>query len=436
MNRQLRILLLSSQPPARSANLARDMIAALEESGHEVDFLTALPFEGMDDRHGSVYGERDLRRLGWKKFLRRMAHAWEKLTSRNRSGITIVNLHEDRPPVAAERVAERIGSRYDLVLTLFWQDMITARTLDAVYRKLRCPILIHAVDMFPITGGCYYFRQCTRYTEGCGCCPALRSTNPKDATRCNYLYKKKVYDEIECAYLGNSWMIGHVERTDLFSRSLVRKSLMLINEKTFAERDAAEARSRLGIGSGKRFVLFAGAQRITEKRKGFDYLVEAIDRFTASLTEVQRAETVLILAGRNKEKIDLQSLFRIELREVGMLDTEHLALAYAASTVFLSPSIDDAGPSMVNQSLMCGTPVVAFATGVALDLVEEGVSGYRARYRDAEDFARGLRTIYDLSGEEYRQLRASCREKALAECSFGAFAKNIERIYAEFRPEE
>ena len=434
MNTKRNILLLSSQPPQRSANLALDMIAALKQNGHDVDFLTVFESGVKDEGFLSVYDKRGKRLLSLKKLFRRIARVWKKLLPKNDSGIRIVNLREEKPPVNERDVVRKIEKKYDLVITLFWEDMITARTLRVVYDKLRCPILIYAVDMFPMTGGCFYFRQCTRYAEQCGKCPALGSKDENDRTRINYRYKKAVYDSIECAYLGNSWMLGYVARTDLFNHSLLRKALILINERTFAVRDASQARQRFGIGKEKKFVLFAGAQRITEKRKGFDYLVEAMHLFAQGLSEQERSEAVLLLAGMNKEKTDMQRLFDVEVHELGMLGTEDLALAYSAASVFVSPSVDDAGPSMVNQSLMCGTPVVAFATGVALDLVEEGVSGYRARYRDAADFCRGIRSVHALSPHQYADLRRSCRETALRHCSFAAFAANIERIYSEFRP--
>lgn len=410
------------------------MIDALQQNGHKVDFLTAFEFAGMNEQFMSVYGRQDRLRLSLQKFFRRMTRVWKKLRPKNRSGIRIVNLKEELPPVNPDHVVRRIGKRYDLVITLFWEDMMTARTLKAVYDKLHCPILIYAVDMFPMTGGCFYFRECRRYTDRCGKCPALNSTRDNDPTRLNYLMKKSVYDSIECAYLGNSWMLGYVDQTDLFRNSLVRKALILVNEHTFDVRPADEARRRFGIGEEKKFVLFAGAQRIAEKRKGFDYLIESMRLFAQGLSEQQRRQVVLLLAGMNKEHTDLHALFDIEVIEAGMLGTEDLSLAYSAASVFVSPSVDDAGPSMVNQSLMCGTPVVSFATGVALDLVEQGVSGYRAQYRDAADLARGIRSVYDLNDSAYRTLRASCRQTALRHCSFSAFAANIEKIYSEFRP--
>ena len=46
-NKKYKILMISGYPPSRSANLAQDVITALEEDGHEVDFLTTYSFPGQ-----------------------------------------------------------------------------------------------------------------------------------------------------------------------------------------------------------------------------------------------------------------------------------------------------------------------------------------------------------------------------------------------------
>ena len=68
---------------------------------------------------------------------------------------------------------------------------------------------------------------------------------------------------------------------------------------------------------------------------------------------------------------------------------------------------------MVNQSIMCGTPVVSFAQGVSLDIVISGKTGYRARLKDSGDMAKGLYDILKMPDAEYAKMKNSCREIAL-----------------------
>lgn len=78
--------------------------------------------------------------------------------------------------------------------------------------------------------------------------------------------------------------------------------------------------------------------------------------------------------------------------------------------VFVCPTLADGGPMMVRQSLMCGTPVVAFPVGVSTLLVESGTTGYLAEYGKAEDLARGIDAICDMSKEEYTNMVQTCRK--------------------------
>jgi len=94
-----------------------------------------------------------------------------------------------------------------------------------------------------------------------------------------------------------------------------------------------------------------------------------------------------------------------------------LALAYQAADVFVCPSIEDSGPLMVNESIMCGTPVVSFDIGVALDLVFTGKTGYRAKMKDSLDLSQGIKFILELSENKAQEMRSNCRSLALKKYS-------------------
>jgi glycosyltransferase involved in cell wall biosynthesis len=82
-------------------------------------------------------------------------------------------------------------------------------------------------------------------------------------------------------------------------------------------------------------------------------------------------------------------------------DEEHLSLVYAACDVFAFPSREDNAPLTVGESLLSGTPVVAFPIGNVPDLVHHLETGYLARFDDVDDFAAGL--AWALSAPRSRQ---------------------------------
>jgi len=94
-------------------------------------------------------------------------------------------------------------------------------------------------------------------------------------------------------------------------------------------------------------------------------------------------------------------------------DDRMVSLVFQASDVFACPSIDDVGPMMINEAFMCGTPVVAFDSGVAVDLIISENVGYVAQHCNAEDFSLGLSKVLwgkrenNISGK-VGELREAC----------------------------
>ena len=105
-------------------------------------------------------------------------------------------------------------------------------------------------------------------------------------------------------------------------------------------------------------------------------------------------------------------------RHIGYLDGDcELAEAYQMATMFVSSSIEDSGPLMINESIMCGTPVVSFDMGVAKDLVINGETGYIAELRNIKDLANGIIKVINLENQKFIKMKKKCREIGLKKSS-------------------
>lgn len=444
INKKLQILVVSSESPFKySAQLARDVIASLEEGGHNVDLLTKYADERFTPSMQSVLDFPEpclmkrpgivsclkkivpfLRKIHKPAFLRKSG-VWHK------EGYLIFDRDERYPSVPVEQVVAKITTSYDLVIVLFWQNLLTAATLEAIYQKLGTLVLLMAVDMGPLTGGCHYFWDCRHFLSGCGCCPAIGSSRKEDFTYMNLLYKQQVYDSIRCVFLGNTWMNEFARQSTLFRNRPLATVYPVINENRFRPLDHTdEVRRHFGIDPKYTFILFAGSCVIEDKRKGFTYLKTAFAYLRQRMSRDDLSCVALVFAGHTQQS--LQSCFPVKVYQLRYLDFADLARMYALSDVYLSPTIQDAGPMMVNQALMCGTPVVAFDMGVAKDLVRSGETGYRARYKDVVDFSNGIQVMLATSLEERTQMAIACRRIALETCSYTAFRQRIEKCYSDY----
>ena len=439
MNKKYKVLFISSFPPERSAGLAIDYINALEEVGHEVDFLTLKGFPGQKENQYSIYKQTTSSKLAGMSNNNRLLAVIRTLKNRlfpyknelppymvkNGAGL-IVNINEKEPPIPAEIVTEKITKDYDFIITLFLQNMISAHSFLKIFEKTKSPIIILGVDMFAFTGGCFYFGDCRRFRKQCGKCPILESNDSNDQTHLNWKYKKYVYNNIKCVFCSNTHSVRYAKESGIFSRYCVHH--ILIDEKKFIPRNTEVCKKECNIPQEKRFVMFCGFSGMgLNKTKGYDYLLKSVNKFADNLNSDDKKSVILVIAGN--EDRDFFDKFNVETYYFGRASMNQLISLYSAATVFLSPSVDDAGPSMVNQSIMCGTPVVSFNIGTAIDVIDNGVNGYKANLRDEDDFAKGIRMIYELSEVELQKYKNNCREIALKFNSRKSFVNNIEKAY-------
>ena len=114
---------------------------------------------------------------------------------------------------------------------------------------------------------------------------------------------------------------------------------------------------------------------------------------------------------------DIEFEWPYQTRFLGFLNSEKdLAEAYQASDLFLCPSIEDSGPMMINESIMCGVPVVCFDMGVAADLVINLQTGFVAELGNSRQLAVGIETILRLTAQEKELMDNKCRKLALSKC--------------------
>ena len=168
-------------------------------------------------------------------------------------------------------------------------------------------------------------------------------------------------------------------------------------------------------------VIFFGATNINEERKGGQYLKEAL-RLVANKGI---KSVVLLTAGRKSSLIEFKNI-NFRCIHVGYLEGDsQLASAYQVADLFISPSMQDSGPMMVNESILCGTPVVAFNIGVALDLVITNETGYLAEVGEVNDLARGIVKIIGLSPIKLAIMKKKCRAVGMNKTSMRVISEKI-----------
>jgi len=166
--------------------------------------------------------------------------------------------------------------------------------------------------------------------------------------------------------------------------------------RVYSPRDQAAARRRFGLPK-KGVVILAGADSLKDERKGFDLLLEAWGQ--------GRKDATLALFGRNGQE-------REGIVNLGSIDTdEAMADAYRAADLYVHPARQENAPCTIQESLACGTPVLAFALGGIPEMVVPRKTGFLVAKLSPESLAETLASAL-ANPEQLREMRERCRQHA------------------------
>ena len=328
------------------------------------------------------------------------------------------NLYDQFSTVSARQILALIPTRPDVIIIHWVSDFINAETLRELHQRTGATIYVLMLDNAPITGGCHYPWDCEGYYTDCSGCPAILTPGVQNIA-CQNLALKKQYLPVDTTLLVFSDNdLKRAKRSALFGdKRTLKLPGYFVDETNYKPGNQADAKANFGIPQQHRVVFF-GATTLHEKRKGMHLLLNALEH-------VCRDDVTFLVAGSAPPSAPLDRFML-----VGNLTEEQLIKAYQAADVFVCPTLEDSGPTMINQAIMCGTPVVSFDTGIGGDLVHTGKTGYRARFDDPGDLAVGISYILNLPGSELQMLRKTCRDFALEQ--YGGTVSYIEKMKALF----
>ena len=255
-------------------------------------------------------------------------------------------------------------------------------------------------DMNPFTGGCHYSEGCEEFRRSCQDCPLL--TGQKEIAAEQWARKKRLYDMLGrfTVICPSQWIADRARESSLFGDKDIVVIPNAFPTDRFVPSNKTVARLRLGLPIDKTLLLF-GADSLTNRRKGGDLLQEALDILANG---DQLYDTQLIVFGANS--INLPA----KVHPMGRVtDESKLAMIYSAADAFLFPSREDNAPLTVGESLLCGTPVVAFPVGNVPDILTHNKTGYIAAYGDTKDFANGIKWAIDMDREARTRMSVQCR---------------------------
>ena len=297
-------------------------------------------------------------------------------------------------PVWGKDVSEHPLVKSADIIHLHWINHAFLRPQDiAKLSGLNKPIVWTFHDSNAFTGGCHVRYDCDHFLKECGNCPILNYHGPDDSSHRIWQKKKNAYSKLDITIIAPSrWMAESVKNSSIFASAKVVNIPNTLDTDVFKPTAKLVARAKLGLDPGK-FILMSGFMPSRKDlHKGTPYLIEAIDLFIKNHEVSTDSVELLVFGNRDEKNVPEFSILTTFLGTIS--DDEKLALCYSAADVFLAPSLEDNLPNTVMESLACGTPLAAFATGGIPDMVKHKHNGYLAEYRSSADLAAGIAWIY------------------------------------------
>lgn len=316
------------------------------------------------------------------------------------------------------------------IIHMHWisQGFVSLEGLSELAAKGK-PIVHTLHDMWAFTGGCFYAGECDHYMKNCGHCPFLKGDNADDVSHKTWLKKESIYKHSNIKWVCPSiWLYNAAKESSLGQSNEIFYIPYPVDTDKYKPIDRQKILKEYNLDPDKFYILF-GAHNISDKRKGLNYLIEALEDLKSNNSGlIQNSE--LVLFGKCNDTSILNHL-PIPFHYKGFIkDSNELIKLYNAADIFAMPSVDDNLPNMILESLACGTPVVSFNMGGIPDMISHDENGFLAEYRNPSSLATGLNYFFQ-NRDQMEIFSVKARKKAETEFSIKKVAKQYADLYNE-----
>lgn len=304
----------------------------------------------------------------------------------------------------------------DHIIIVFTQNFISFKNIHELNKLTKARVYLYPMDMAHFTGACHYSWDCNRYSQKCGTCPALFSNDENDQSHRNLDFKAKYIEKTDITlFAGNTQMFNQLKFSSLFRDKETYNNIFPVpNQQVFRALDKEKYRIEMKLEEDN-LVFFFGSVSLSEKRKGVAVLLESLEIIAANYrkTSMHKREIVFLIAG-NKFPENFVSTLPFKIRHVGYLHNySDLATMYNVADFFICPSLEDSGPTMILQSMLCNTPTISFDIGFATDFIQDRVNGLIAKDKTSMALSECLTSAINLSKTDYLQLKQELQKTSL-----------------------
>jgi glycosyltransferase involved in cell wall biosynthesis len=291
------------------------------------------------------------------------------------------------------------------------------------YISQRKPVVWTLHDMWAFTGHCSYSYACERWITGCGQCPHLKEYPymQRDVSHWEWWLKKQTYAASQFQIVTPSHWLKALVEVSLLKQFTVRCIPYGLDTQVYQPMERTLLRQKMSIPPDA-FVVLISSNDLNEERKGGRLILEALTQLPSPV----RSRFYCLIMGKGR----LESNGSIRGLSLGYITDESLkAEAYAVSDLCLFASSADNLPLVIQESLSCGTPVLACPVGGIPEMVIPGRTGFLSA-RTPAALSQTLGKIMN-NLPELEALRDECRQFALQRFTMRDYGANYLSVYQQ-----
>ena len=259
----------------------------------------------------------------------------------------------------------------DIIIFHSIQNVLDVKDIYKIHHVYKKKIVMHPLDMEMITGGYHFSYKCNCYKTGL--CNSEKHNLELFAIN-NYKSKVKMLKKLPCIWVAsNKYILQRILSSKVYSKKYHFNHLIYfgIEKNRYKPYTKTHARKLLKINQNKKILLF-GCLNFNDLRKGASLINKIIARLENS--EIDLKKLVLLTYG-DKKNFNVKNK-NIEWKHLGNINSsKKMNIIYRASDIMLNPSIDDLGPTSVQEAFLNNLYIVSFDLGLAKDLILNGYNG-------------------------------------------------------------
>jgi len=302
-----------------------------------------------------------------------------------------------------------------------WFDV--PRWLESLPREMGVVISLH--DMWHVTGGCFLYRGCDRYTNQvhpCDPCPILRWPANRFLAKTAHSRKLQAYRNCGARMVANSHWLAELAGRSPIARASggVRVIPPGIDTAVFKPQDKNLCREHLGLPADA-FVIVTGGASLNDANKNVPWLFE-------QLSHLPDLGGVIVLAF-GEGAVPVPNGLDVRFTG-GIRDRYDLARVFAAGDVFVSASLMETYGLTLVEAMACGTPVVAFRVGGIPEAAPDGKGAILYAPQDGAALIEAVMKLRD-SKQLREALGSAGHEMVRTRNGLRSFAEAFMRLYEE-----